>query len=284
MKTLIGDIATAELTASRNEVLKELTYLRTEIGHVHPLISAPSTALEGTWLRTSELLENPTWLHDLIVTTGQQLGTDDPMVAASLFIQNYAYRIFAPCVAYFLTTGVCPVTTPSMTVSFARGRVSTVGYQSDLAYVVPTKVASRNANLAEPQVVSDFVTTLYHEAVTEHLAPLIASTRSVVTIGERLLWGNVIASAATAFRTMEGLRGAWVRAYGDAFLDQGPSTWSSLGSFYDVQVNQRRGWFWERTNCCLYDRLSGSVKCADCSRNPRDQRRAAYEESLRADQ
>ena len=48
----------------------------------------------------------------------------------------------------------------------------------------------------------------------------------------------------------------------------------------DILFFRNRGWFWERTNCCLFDRLPGAVRCADCSRTPPAARRAAYREFL----
>ena len=113
-----------------------------------------------------------------------------------------------------------------------------------------------------------------------HLRPLIALTRKQVRIGERLLWGNVAASASTAFRTMEGCQGPWVAPLGERFFELAPPELQGLGSFLSIESNGKRGWYWERTNCCLFYQIDGHAKCADCSLTPADDRRAAYEASL----
>ena len=106
------------------------------------------------------------------------------------------------------------------------------------------------------------------------------STGLGVPIGRRLLWGNIAASAATAFRTMAGCLGSFVEPLGRLFFDLAPPELQGLGSFYLVEIGDRRGWFWERSNCCLIDRLPGGVRCADCSLTPADVRRQAYRDSL----
>jgi ferric iron reductase protein FhuF len=118
--------------------------------------------------------------------------------------------------------------------------------------------------------------------VEAHLRALVASVRSEIRVGERLIWGNIAASASTAFRTMEGCLGRWVMPLGERFFELAPADLAGLGSFFLVERNGRHGWFWERTNCCLFDRLPGKIRCSDCSMTPRDERRAAYAASLGA--
>jgi ferric iron reductase protein FhuF len=109
---------------------------------------------------------------------------------------------------------------------------------------------------------------------------LKATTRKQVRIGERLLWGNVAASVSTAFRTMEECLGQWVVPLGERFFELAPPELQGLGSFLLIEAEDRRGWFWERTNCCLFYQIAGQAKCADCSLTPAGERRAAYEASL----
>jgi len=48
------------------------------------------------------------------------------------------------------------------------------------------------------------------------------------------------------------------------------------GNFLSLAQAGRSGWYWERRNCCLNDRLPKSTRCGDCSLTPPDQRRATY--------
>jgi hypothetical protein len=79
---------------------------------------------------------------------------------------------------------------------------------------------------------------------------------------------------------MQGCLGDDVEPIGERFFTLAPPEMRGLGSFLVVENGGRRGWFWERTNCCLFDRLPGGVRCADCSLTPTTERRAAYRESL----
>jgi ferric iron reductase protein FhuF len=122
------------------------------------------------------------------------------------------------------------------------------------------------------------------QAVDRHLRPLIASVHTGigVAVGHRLLWGNVAAAAATAFRTMAGCLGPHVEPLGERFFALAPPDLHGLGHFIAVENDRTRGWFWERTSCCLFDRLPDGIRCADCSLTPARQRRQAYRDSLDA--
>jgi ferric iron reductase protein FhuF len=91
-----------------------------------------------------------------------------------------------------------------------------------------------------------------------------------------MLWGNVAASAATAFRTMQGYSGNAVELMGEQFFDLAKPPLQGQGSFRVVESRGRRGWFWERTSCCLIDRLPEGIRCADCSLTPPAQRLSDY--------
>ena len=60
--------------------------------------------------------------------------------------------------------------------------------------------------LCDESVADELVRLILAEAVESHLRPLVTSVRREIRV-ETLLWGNVAASASTAFRTMEGCLG-----------------------------------------------------------------------------
>jgi hypothetical protein len=102
-------------------------------------------------------------------------------------------------------------------------------------------------------------------------------------VGERLLWGNASASCASAFRSVEAAVAdpLPVRADAEAFFAAVPE-FTGLGAFVVLGAGDRQGWFFERTNCCLYYRTEAAITCDDCSRTPRGERRAAFCASLAA--
>jgi ferric iron reductase protein FhuF len=117
----------------------------------------------------------------------------------------------------------------------------------------------------------------------EHLRLFVDAVRSVVDVGERLLWGNAAASCAVALRAVEGAIAdpLPVRADAEAFFALVPE-FAGLGGFVVLGAGDRQGWFYERTNCCLYYRTRAAVTCDDCSRTPGAERRAAFCASLAA--
>lgn len=269
-----------ELTSALARVSERLTYLRAGVGDV--VTRRPGRDLAaGDVVAADELVGQPDQLIELIRHCGAQLGTDDDTVATSLFVQSYAYRVLTLAYACVTTSSLLPDSSASdVAVSLTRGRVSTLHYRRGgaLAWADPQRDP---AELFRDEAL---VAEVHHRVVTsiidEHLGSLIETCRSRVRIGVRLLWGNVAASQAVALSTMEGLCGEWVQRFGEFAVAEAPPQMRGLGAFLLLRQDERRGWFWERTNCCLYDRLPGHVRCHDCSRTPLDERRAAFRASL----
>ena len=269
-----GSDAAASLEAAVALVGASLSYLRAEVGP-RPTVATGEPVRDDAWVGCGDLLASPHWLAETTRDTGRRLGTNDPVVAASLFVQNYAYRVFTLAVACVTVAGVLPDSSPAtMAVSMRRGRPSSLAYlDARVATVDPAALR------VDPALGEDVVDALL-EVVATHLSALVESVRETTRVGQRLLWGNIASSCAVAFRTLEGVLGPWVRPLGESFLERSPTSMRGLGSYLLVERDTQHGWFFERTTCCLYDRLPGAVRCADCSRTPRDERRDAYWRSL----
>ena len=166
-----------------------------------------------------------------------------------------------------------------MAVGLGRGRVSKVAYLDPTVFDILDNQTPADA-LTDLSTADRALTLVLEQVVENHLRPLIAITRDQVRIGERLLWGNVAASVSTAFRTMEGCLGPWVVSLGERFFELAPPELQGLGGFLLIEAQDRRGWFWERTNCCLFYQIEGHAKCSDCSLTPAAERRDAYLKAL----
>lgn len=281
-----GDAAAALVGRAIARFPAEIAYVRVEVGRDPGHVVAPGTVpSEDDWLSCGGLLGDPDWLAAVIEHTGRSLGAGERVVAASLFAQNYAYRVLMAAVACMTTSGVVPdCRAEAMAVTLARGRPYAVRFDAPTV-LVPWDAAGGGeeepvdvrARFAGTDLALDY---LLERAVGAHLALLVDATRARFRIGERLLWGNIAASAAVAFRTMDGCLGPWVQPVGERFFERAPGELQGLGSFLALEQDGRRGWFWERTNCCLHDRLPGKIRCGDCSRTPTAERRLAYLRSL----
>ena len=278
-----GDLAVDRMTDAIDKVKSAVSYLRAEVGDLGVHVQVRSAPEDGDWIRCADLVGDPDWLEAVIRSTGLRLGTEDPVVAASLFVQNYSYRVITLAIACLTTAGVVPDSSASsMSITLANGRPSTVGYTKPMALVVAEQRAELSSVLQERETVSDAFAFVVSHAIEEHIAMLVDATHKRIRVGARLLWGNVAASTAVAFRTMEGCLGPWVQPLGERFFENCPVELKGLGSFFALEFAGRRGWYWERTNCCLYDRLPGNIRCGDCSRTPTEERRTAYLNSLRS--
>jgi ferric iron reductase protein FhuF len=281
--TLRGDEARARLRDALTEVASEWSYLRAAVEPADQFARAGDD-LDGRWLSSEQLVDDADWLAYVMDDCGRRLGSDDPTVAASLFVQNYAYRIVTLALACAVTAGVLPASSAAATAVVVRGgRPTTVGYLTATLTLLAPDAPSVAHAWSDGAVRDAALHQLLDGAVANHLAPLVANVRRSRRVGEPLLWGNIASSAAVAFRTVEGRYGSWVRDVADRFFALAPTALQDRGSFLALDAGGRRGWYWERRSCCLYDRLPGAIRCADCSRTPSADRRAAYLAQLSSD-
>ncbi len=243
--------------ASATALADVLTQVEATVGYLR----CSTTTVPGTtaglepveWLSCAELIAEPRRLADVIRSTMPGRGTHQESVAVSLFVQSYAFRIGALVLAPYALGLPVPSCSPAHT------------------FVRLTRHRPGGVAVTDPAVNDRSVDQLVGALLGQHLAPLIASTSSVVTIGRRLLWGNVAASCATVFRAIEGADGVdavAVRRRAEAFLAAADSWLKGLGWFEVLPPGPAPGadqWRWQRTNCCLYYQCSGASKCDDCS-------------------
>lgn len=235
----------------------------------------------GQWLSCTDLCADRGLLRQTIMSTGEGRGTNDAAVAASLFAQAYAFRVAGVALAtYALVRRVPDVGAGQLAVGIARSRPSAV------AFLRPSR-AGLTADPSpcdirfddEPELLAWFVRQL----VAAHLRPFVDAVRDVVDVGERLLWGNAAASCAVALRAVEGGLADPLPVRGDAeTFFAAVAEFEGLGGFVVLERGDRQGWFFERTNCCLYYQAQAAITCDDCSRTPASDRRAAFCASLAA--
>ena len=265
--------AAERLGAALATVAGVLPYLRAITGEPADVVRPGEEVGDGRWFFCEELLGGPSWLGAVVRDSGRRLGAPGGAVAASLFVQGYAYRALTVALSCFFLGGVLPGSRPDeMAMALSKGRPASVAYRA------PRVLATGQWRPGDggEEVVAAFV----DDAVEGHMRPLVSATLSCVRVGRRLLWGNIAASAAVAFRTMEGLLGAEVKPLGERFFALAPAELQGLGNFATIEHGGRSAWYWERRSCCLYDRLPGNVRCTDCSKTSPEERRAAYRAAL----
>jgi ferric iron reductase protein FhuF len=233
-----------------------LAAVETTVDYIRASTDAP---LDDGWISCATLLDDPARLGLLMAETGTGRDSRDRQVSASLFVQGYAFRIPSVALAaYALGRDRPSVAATTTAFRIARHRPAAVAY-------------------LDPEARSTGADELAAE-VAEHMGALIDATRAEVQVGERLLWGNVAASFAVAFRAVEGAVAAGDRASvqrraADFFAAADP--WlGGLGRFVTVERETGDQWLWERSNCCLWYRTADDRMCDDCSLLRQDTRTA----------
>lgn len=246
---------------SKEAVLQELAQ---RVSYFRASSVAPA---EEGWIGCGSLVAGGAPLAALIAQTGRGRGTEDQQVAASSFVQAYAFRLASIVLGAFALELPIPDPQPSNTaIRIDRHRPAAIAFLGD--------------GLGSPDA-HDVARVL----LAEHCAPLIAAVRECVTVGERLLWGNVAASCAVVFRALDtavetspatpaertALQASTViHQRADAFLLAAAPWLNGLGAFETIVTPVRTGWYWNRTSCCLWYAAVGGTTCDDCSLLDRD--------------
>jgi ferric iron reductase protein FhuF len=269
-----GPEAEERLAAALAAVADVLPYLRGTAGPPADVLRPGEEVEDGRWFHCDELLDQREWLAATVRMMGQRLSAPGLAVAASIFVQDYAYRVLTMGLSCMFLSGVLPTSGPGeMAMAMSNGRPAFVNYRTP-------KVITFGEWRSGPGSAARAVQTYMEDAIEGHMRPLVAATRACARVGGRLLWGNVASSAAVAFRTMEGLLGPEVKRLGEQFFSIVPVELKGLGHFATVEHAGRSTWYWERRNCCLYDRLPDKVRCTDCSKTSTEERRASYRAAL----
>lgn len=235
--------------------------IETQVSYLRIALVAPPD--EG-WIGAADLIADPALLRSSIASTQAGRGAPDLQVTASLWFQAYAFRAALPVVAPLALGLPGLATDPAVTeVRIARNR--------------PASIA-----VTDPVVVDRSAEQAAHDLLAGHLSPMVDAITESFTVGRRLLWGNAAASIATVLRALEGApdtdRPA-IRARAAELLEQAQPWLAHFGQFDLLEEGDREGWYWTRTNCCLFDRCEGGSQCDDCSLIPADElersRRAA---------
>ncbi|MGH9017335.1 MAG: ferric iron reductase, partial [Acidimicrobiales bacterium] len=234
---LEGPAAAEALTRALGALTALVPHLTAAVDPPRPAPAADTADERGVpgdrvWVSSQELIDDPARLGRIVVAGGRHLGTDDATVAASAFVQSYSYRLLAVTVGCLCTAGVVPDASAPRTVVARSGP-----WPSLLGFVAPVvgllDGGAPALARADSPTITDALGDVVAQCIDAHLHPLLASVRAGLgtPVGERLLWGDVAASAAVAFRTMHGVLGPGVEPLGTRFFALAPPVLHGLGSF-----------------------------------------------------
>ena len=208
------------------------------VAYLRASTTAPA---DDGWVPCSVLCEPGPTLAELIATTGAGRGTDDPQVAASLFVQAYAFRIAGVALAAYALRMPWPDREPgrdghphrpppagSGGVPLGSARRAGAG-----------RVGRRRARRPPP--------------AAPRCRPPRGHGGRALAVGQR---GRVLRRRLPS----GGVGRRWrspVRARAEAFFAAAEPWLGGLGRFTVVAVPPHDGWYWDRTSCCLWYQASG---------------------------
>jgi ferric iron reductase protein FhuF len=205
------------------------------------------------------------------------VGTDDNMVAASLFAQAWAVSVTRGAIACLAGERRVPdLAATNVAVRLdATGRPAGVVLEAP-RFAVVTGDAAESDGSAE--VVPDSAALFAwarRRAFDRHLGPLVDALTAIAPIGRRLLWGNVAAACAGAYARLSttGMDPEHLAADAAALLDAPGAPTRSLAHLYTVEHAGRTHLFVRRETCCLYNRLPHAPSCLSCRLLDEEERR-----------
>lgn len=195
-----------------------------------------------------------------------RLGTCETRVAASILFQGLAARLWSPVVGVAVAH--------DLLVDLAPAQVHWSPAPSGPLPLRAERVTGRRvldtADLAGP---------VYRTVVSGLLEPLAQAVQEIVRIAPGLLWGNAASSLAGTVRALACERpelAGRATALGRELLALGVLRGS--GDLVEPAPGQP---FFVRRSCCLYYRIPGGGKCADCVLIDADTRREQWALTMR---
>ncbi|WP_433787699.1 (2Fe-2S)-binding protein [Actinomycetospora sp. CA-101289] len=228
------------------------------VGGFFAVSTREAEAADPSWRPLAALFavpaEGPDPLGQRLEEVADGLGAGR-RVAASLLAQSVASR----SVSVLLASAALGVLPDLATSSVLHARPWAGGPLP--LWADPAQLAGTDVTAAAPD---DVAAALADVLAREHVAPLVAGVRARASVSARLLWGNAASALAGAVRVLGEARpdlhaGALTLARGVLAHE----AFAGLGTFVPDPLHPSGLGFARRT-CCLYYRVDGGGKCADC--------------------
>ncbi|MEM0935753.1 MAG: ferric iron reductase [Pseudomonadota bacterium] len=223
-------------------------------------------------------------LQGLVAARGKGLGTSEPRVAATLFLQAYAYRIAAPGLALWVQSGLVP----DMSASNLLLRFDAEGRPIEVYLRDPVVFSDRSFTLPDANVraVPDLTSQAVESILIQHLLPLHDRLRVLYRLGPLLAKGAVAsqigmaltfidANTTVAWRDVAATAVAFFNASRDQIEGQGRT-----GDMIVKRLGELEGTTWRRRTCCLVYQAPERDYCGGCPIRKEPDRNATWARRL----
>jgi iron complex transport system ATP-binding protein len=221
-----------------------------EVATISAYFEVESGPLEPGWRPLTELLTDPGPPSDRVAEVAERLSTTETRIAASIWFQGLAARLWSPIVGAAVTRELLVDLAPAR--SFWRPAPSGP---------LPLRVTHPTGwEITDPDRAAG---PLYRNVVTGLLEPLAHTVQEITKIAPGLLWGNAASALAGTVQVIALRRpelAARASALGRELLSAGVLEGS--GELVEPAPGHL---FFARRSCCLYYRLPGGGMCGDCA-------------------
>ena len=228
----------------------DVAALLADLAGIGPFFAVGTGALPGEgWVPVGVLGDPAGPLAGRIEAVGVALRSDG-RIAASIAFQGIAAQVVAPLFAAVAVHGVLPDARGAGVARTLHWRPAGGGPW------LWWPAGGRAEPCPDPAVLGALLTTL--------LAPVVAAVRARAAVAERVLWGNVASSVASARQLVAAARpAATARA---AALARHLLTTAPLAATAVLRgpAPPDVDWTFRRRSCCLYYRVPDGGMCGDC--------------------
>jgi ferric iron reductase protein FhuF len=237
-----------------------------EVATISAYFEVETEPLESGWRPLTDLLTDPDPLSDRIAEVAKRLSTTETQIAASIFFQGLAARLWSPVIGAAVTRELLVDLAPAR--SFWRPTPSGP---------IPLRVAyPAGWEITDPDRAAE---PLYRAVVTGLLEPLAHTVQAIIKIAPGLLWGNAASALAGTVQAIAGRHpelAARAVGLGRELLSMG--VLEDSGELVEPAPGHL---FFVRRSCCLYYRLPAGGKCGDCALIDFETRREQWTRALR---
>jgi ferric iron reductase protein FhuF len=226
----------------------------TEIG---PYFATELDASDAAWIELSVLVDDPTVLRERVAAARSLIAERcrvpaieiDLRAVASIQFLGVAARLVSPSLAVAVLTRVVPELT-----------MAGVHWQRVEGGPIPMAVSAQSCSVSESD--DGLADLVYDGVIATCVTPLAEAVQREFRLSSKVVWGNVASALGGAANMLGAARpdlAGRATNLADRLLHKGHLVGTGRYVWPDAS-----GPHFVRDNCCLFYRIPGGGKCADC--------------------
>lgn len=233
-------------------------------------------------LRATEISDDD--IREQVAARARSLNTDELKVGATMFLQNYVYRIAAPALGTWVLHGRIP----NLSASNVLLRFDADGRPADVSMISPVMFVRPGDHVSDAQciVTEDLTATAMDTLLEQHVMAMHDRVKKMFGLGALLAKGQVSSQFGMAFTAIDTNTSlAWPHVVGPAmdFLQRSRDRIAGEGKAGDMifkRLGDSEGVTFRRGTCCLVYKTPERGYCGGCPLREDDDRAQVYTDRL----